>query len=98
MSYFSVETCPLAEDCAECKSGKNKNFWGHTEAQVKDKIAWQLERRDNVDPLIEFKKRQKEGKVKPLGYEDTPKGGIQLPMASFGMGGEFGVGGKVSVT
>ena len=39
-------------------------------------------------------KRQQEGKVKPLGYEDEPKGGIPLPSASFGVGGEFGVGGK----
>ena len=38
--------------------------------------------------------RQKQGKVKDLGYEDTPKGGIQFPAASFGVGGEFGVGGK----
>ena len=27
-------------------------------------------------------------------YEDEPKGGIPLPMASFGVGGEFGIGGK----
>lgn len=32
--------------------------------------------------------------MKKLGYEDVPKGGIQLPSASFGVGGEFGVGGK----
>ena len=32
--------------------------------------------------------------VKPLGYEDEPKGGIPMPMASFGVGGEFGTGGK----
>ena len=55
-----------------------------------DKFAWQR----GKDPLGEFKKRQKAGKVSPLGYEDVPKGGIQLPSASFGVGGEFGVGGK----
>ena len=40
------------------------------------------------------KKRKADDKVKPLGYEDVPKGGIQFPMASFGVGGEFGTGGK----
>ena len=51
-----------------------------------DKFSWQ----QSADPLREFKKRQKAGKVKKLGYEDVPKGGLQLPMASFGVGGEFG--------
>ena len=55
-----------------------------------DKFSWQ----QSADPLKEFKKRQKAGKVKKLGYEDVPKGGLQLPMASFGVGGEFGQGGK----
>jgi hypothetical protein len=55
-----------------------------------DNIAWQR----SANPLEAFKRRQKEGKVKNLGYEDTPKGGIQFPAASFGVGGEFGVGGK----
>lgn len=55
-----------------------------------EKFAWQRSK----DPLAEFKKRQKQGKVAPLGYEEVPKGGIQLPSASFGVGGEFGVGGK----
>ena len=53
-------------------------------------IAWQR----GSNPLEAFKRRQAEGKVKPLGYEDEPKGGIPLPSASFGVGGEFGVGGK----
>jgi hypothetical protein len=52
-----------------------------------DGIAWQR----SANPLEAFKKRQQEGKVKPLGYEDEPKGGIPLPSASFGVGGEFGV-------
>ena len=56
-----------------------------------DKMSWQ---RNAKDPLAEFKKRQKQGKIAPLGYEDVPKGGIPLPSASFGVGGEFGVGGK----
>jgi len=55
-----------------------------------ESIAWQR----GANPLEAFKRRQREGKVKPLGYEDEPKGGIPLPGASFGVGGEFGVGGK----
>ena len=55
-----------------------------------EKFAWQ--KGDN--PLQEFLKRKKEGKIAPIGYEDEPKGGIPLPSASFGVGGEFGVGGK----
>jgi len=65
-------------------------------AKFADKYAWQ---RGGIDGrgrglLEEFKKRQAKGQVKKLGYEDVPRGGIQLPMASFGVGGEFGVGGK----
>ena len=58
-------------------------------AAFADKFAWQ---RGKEDPLVEWKKRQKEGKLNPLGYEDEPKGGIPMPMASFGVGGEFGDG------
>jgi len=57
-----------------------------------EKFAWQRDK--TKDPLIAWKKRQQEGKLTPLGYEDEPKGGIPMPMASFGVGGEFGVGGK----
>ena len=59
-------------------------------AEFLDNIAWQR----GSNPLEVWKQRQKDGKVKPLGYEDEPKGGIPLPSASFGVGGEFGVGGK----
>jgi len=58
--------------------------------EASERIAWQR----SANPLEQFLERQKKGKVKPLGYEDTPKGGIPLPSASFGVGGEFGVGGK----
>jgi len=60
--------------------------------EADDKIAWQRNPFD--DPLKEWKRRNAEGKVNKLGYEDVPKGGIQMPMASFGVGGEFGAGGK----
>jgi len=56
----------------------------------REKFAWQ----QGANPLQEFLKRKKEGKIAPIGYEDEPKGGIPLPSASFGVGGEFGVGGK----
>mmetsp|Transcript_2110 Transcript_2110/g.5959 ORF Transcript_2110/g.5959 Transcript_2110/m.5959 type:complete len:201 (-) Transcript_2110:387-989(-) len=60
-----------------------------------DKLAWQRKDDDSsFNKLDEFKRRQSTGKVKKLGYEDQPKGGIPMPMASFGVGGEFGVGGK----
>ena len=31
-----------------------------------------------------------QGKLNPIGYEDEEQGGIPMPMASFGVGGEFG--------
>lgn len=60
--------------------------------KAQDSIAWQ--RTENVDPIIEFKKRKAAGNLNKMGYEDEPKGGLPLPMASFGVGGEFGLGGK----
>ena len=59
-------------------------------AAFTEKFAWQ----QGADPLSAFLKRRDEGKVKKIGYEDEPKGGIPMPMASFGVGGEFGTGGK----
>ena len=61
--------------------------------QANDKIAWQ--RSTKQDPLVEFRKRKADNKIEKIGYEDVPKGGIQMPMASFGVGGEFGQGGKM---
>ena len=60
--------------------------------EAADRIGWQ--QNPFQDPIKEWKKRKADDKVKPLGYEDVPKGGIQFPMASFGVGGEFGTGGK----
>ena len=42
MSYYQIEICPLEEECRECKSGKNKMFWGHDEDQVKERVEWHL--------------------------------------------------------
>ena len=53
------------------------------------------------DPIDEWRKRREAGTISDLDdqYGDPKKiGGIPLPMPSFGVGGEFGVGGKVSTT
>ena len=73
------------------KDWQRQKPWRRKESEAfQEKFAWQ--KGDN--PLQEFLKRKKEGKIAPIGYEDEPKGGIPLPSASFGVGGEFGVGGK----
>ena len=64
-----------------------------------EKWGWQTKSYGKgEDPLDEWKKRRKDGSISDLNdqYGDPKKiGGIPLPMASFGVGGEFGVGGKV---
>lgn len=50
------------------------------------------------DPLDEWKKRRADGTISNLDNQygdEKKKGGIPIPQASFGVGGEFGVGGKV---
>mmetsp|Transcript_2755 Transcript_2755/g.5027 ORF Transcript_2755/g.5027 Transcript_2755/m.5027 type:complete len:174 (+) Transcript_2755:58-579(+) len=37
------------------------------------------------DPLVDWKRRQDEGLMNPLGYEESEEGGIPIPMASFGI-------------
>lgn len=60
--------------------------------------AWQTKKyKRGEDPLDEWKKRRASGDISDLDnqYGDPKKkGGIPLPMASFGVGGEFGLGGK----
>lgn len=57
--------------------------------------AWQTKTyKKGEDPLDEWKKRRADGSISDLDdqYGDPKKvGGIPLPMASFGVGGEFGV-------
>ena len=64
--------------------------------------GWQTKQyKKGEDPLDEWKKRREDGTISDLDdqYGDPKKiGGIPMPMASFGVGGEFGVGGKVSNT
>lgn len=52
--------------------------------EAADKIDWQ--RNPFEDPLKEWKKRNEAGNVNKLGYEDVPKGGIQVPLCSSCMG------------
>jgi hypothetical protein len=67
------------------------------EASVKqtDMWAWQTKTyKKGEDPIDEWKKRRADGTISDLDnqYGDPKKiGGIPLPMASFGVGGEFGV-------
>ena len=68
-----------------------------TEKQV-DMWAWQTKTYGKgEDPINEWKKRRASGQISDLDDQygdEKKKGGIPMPMASFGVGGEFGVGGK----
>lgn len=61
----------------------------------KDMWAWQSKSyKKGEDPIDEWRKRRASGQISDLNdqYGDPKKiGGIPLPMASFGVGGEFGV-------
>lgn len=63
-----------------------------------DMWAWQTKTYGKgEDPIDEWKKRRADGSISDLDDQygdEKSKGGIPLPMASFGVGGEFGVGGK----
>lgn len=66
-------------------SRKQKEMW-----------AWQTKKyKKGEDPIDEWRKRRADGSISDLEnqYGDPKKiGGIPLPGASFGVGGEFGVG------
>jgi len=61
----------------------------------RDMWAWQTKKYEKgEDPINEWKKRRADGTISDLDdqYGDPKEvGGIPLPMASFGVGGEFGV-------
>lgn len=63
--------------------------------------GWQTKQyKKGEDPIDEWRKRREAGTISDLDdqYGDPKKiGGLPLPMPSFGVGGEFGVGGKVSM-
>ena len=86
-------------------SGDMEKYFKKTEARrseadkkQRDMWAWQKQGGSSGRNLLEeWKKRRGSGQISDLEdqyAEDDKKGGIQLPMASFGVGGEFGVGGK----
>mmetsp|Transcript_16814 Transcript_16814/g.26231 ORF Transcript_16814/g.26231 Transcript_16814/m.26231 type:complete len:220 (-) Transcript_16814:175-834(-) len=66
--------------------------------EQQDKWSWQTKTyKKGEDPIDEWKKRRASGQISDLDDqygEEEKKGGIPMPMASFGVGGEFGVGGK----
>ena len=86
------------------KEERDKYFQGVEErrkkASVKQQEMWAWQSKSygkGEDPIDEWKKRREEGTISDLDdqYGDEKnRGGISLPMASFGVGGEFGVGGK----
>ena len=62
----------------------------------RDMWSWQTKKyKKGEDPIDEWRKQRAAGTISDLDeqYGDEKKiGGIPLPMASFGVGGEFGVG------
>lgn len=60
---------------------------------------WRFQRDDSADPLIAWKKMREKGEIGDLktglGTDgEKREGGIPLPLPSFGVGGEAGVGGQ----
>lgn len=85
------------------KSERDAYFRGVEERRVEasrewtDKWSWQKKKYGKgEDPIDEWRKKRADGTISDLDdqYGDVPKGGIPLPIPSFGVGGEFGVGGK----
>lgn len=80
---------------------RNKYFAKVEERRVEaskkqnDMWAWQTKTyAKGEDPIDEWRKRRAEGIISDLDDQygdEKSKGGIPLPMASFGVGGEFGV-------
>ena len=69
------------------------------QAQKEQVDRWAFQRDPTADPLIAWKKMRKEGKIGDLktglGVDgEKREGGIPLPLPSFGVGGEAGVGGQ----
>ena len=64
--------------------------------EQQDRWAWQTKKyAKGEDPIDEWRKQRANGNISDLNdqYGDPKKiGGIPMPMASFGVGGEFGVG------
>ena len=92
-----ILTCPLhiSHTYIHTKKQIEKRRQAATKEQ-KDKWAWQTKKyAKGGDPIDEWKKRRESGQISDLDnqYGDPKEiGGIPLPGASFGVGGEFGVG------
>ena len=77
----------------------NKVDEKRNEAQKEQVDRWAFQRDPTQDPLIAWKKMRAEGKIGDLktglGVDgEKREGGIPLPLPSFGVGGEAGVGGQ----
>ena len=92
----------ILADRRKPKSERDKYFQKveerRMEASRKQNEMWSWQTKTygkGEDPIDEWKKRREDGTISDLDnqYGDPKKmGGIPLPMASFGVGGEFGVG------
>ena len=88
------------------RTGNNKEkYFAKVEEQRRaadkeqtDRWAWQKQGGSKGSSLLDaWKERRESGVISDLDdqyAEEEKKGGIAIPMASFGVGGEFGVGGK----
>jgi hypothetical protein len=78
-----------SEDRAKYFEGVEKRRADATKEQV-DKWAWQTKQyKKGEDPIDEWKKRRASGQISDLDDQygdEKSKGGIPLPMASFGVG------------
>ena len=68
-------------------------------AQREQVERWSFQRDETADPLIAWKKMRAEGKIGDLktglGVDGVKReGGLPIPLPSFGVGGDAGVGGQ----
>ena len=77
-------------------SGALEEYFSNVNAKRRksdeERAVWKFQTDPNKDPIDEWKRLRKEGVIKDLKREGQD-GGIPIPMASFGVGGEFGQGG-----
>lgn len=91
-----MRRAPMAE--REAYFAKIEKRRAKASKEQEDKWGWQRkEYKAGEDPIDEWRKRRATNQISDLDnqYGDPEEvGGIPMPMASFGVGGEFGVGGK----
>ena len=97
-AILAERRAPKAERDKYFRKVENRRI--KADAELQKNWGWQTKQyKKGEDPINEWKKRREDGTIGDLEdqYGDPKKiGGIPLPMASFGVGGEFGLGGKVS--